>query len=72
MGQLRRPLRGVMTCSSNNVCRCRECGTLFEADVADRDPSGAPRCPQCFLSSWEPVADIDEKAVVIRTTTPFR
>lgn len=45
---------------------------MFEAGVADCDVSGEPRCPQCFLSSSEPVAAADPRDIVIRTTTPFR
>ena len=52
--------------------RCRECETVFEPDVADRDPSGDPRCPQCFLSSSDEVYELDQGEMVIRQTTPFR
>lgn len=52
--------------------RCRECGTVFEPDVADRDSDGEPRCPQCFLSSSDPVLETDPRELVIRQSTPFR
>lgn len=52
--------------------RCRECETVFEPDVADRSPGGAPRCPQCFLSSSDDVLAIDPRELVIRQSTPFR
>ena len=52
--------------------RCRECGTVFEADVADRGPGGEPRCPQCFLLSSDEVIDVGERELVIRESTPFR
>jgi len=51
--------------------RCRECNTVFEPDVADRDSNGEPRCPQCFLSSSDEVLEIDGE-MVIRQSTPFR
>ena len=52
--------------------RCRECETVFEAEVADRGPGGEPRCPQCFLLSSDEVTEIDERELVIRESTPFR
>ena len=52
--------------------RCRECGTIFEPDVADRGPDGTPRCPQCLLLSSDEVFDVDERELVIRESTPFR
>jgi hypothetical protein len=52
--------------------RCRECETVFEPDVADRGADGAPRCPQCFLSSSDPVFETDPPELVIRQSTPFR
>jgi hypothetical protein len=52
--------------------RCRECTTVFEPDVADRDPNGEPRCPQCFLSSSDEVLEVDVSEMVIRESTPFR
>lgn len=45
---------------------------MFEPDVADRDPSGEPRCPQCFLSSSDEVLEVDLSEMVIRESTPFR
>jgi hypothetical protein len=45
---------------------------VFEPDVADRDPSGEPRCPQCFLSSSDEVLEVDLSEMVIREWTPFR
>jgi len=57
---------------SQELRRCRECGTVFEPDVADRDLSGQPRCPQCFLSSSTVVVDFDHTELVIRGSTPFR
>lgn len=69
----------IGTCTMNDVeglRRCRECETVFEPDVADRDLRAhlhaEPRCPQCFLSSSDPVAAIDEREMVIRQSTPFR
>jgi hypothetical protein len=56
---------------SNDLRRCRECNTVFESDVADRN-EGEPRCPQCFLSSSEPVSELDARELVIRQSTPFR
>jgi len=53
------------------IRRCSECLTLFEACVADRDPSGAPRCPQCGLASSTTAAP-SPRDFVIRATTPFR
>jgi len=55
-----------------NLRRCRECKTVFEPDVADRDRSGQQRCPQCFLSSSDEVVEVDERELVIRQSTPFR
>jgi predicted nucleic acid-binding Zn-ribbon protein len=52
--------------------RCRECGTVFEPDVADRALSGEPRCPQCFLSSSDEVLEVDQRELVIRQSSPFR
>jgi len=52
--------------------RCRECETVFESDVADRDRAGEPRCPQCFLSSSDEVFELDPREWVIRQSTPFR
>jgi len=52
--------------------RCRECGTVFEPDVADRGPGGEPRCPQCFLLSSDEVIGVGEGELVIRESTPFR
>lgn len=52
--------------------RCRECGTVFEPEVADRGPRGEPRCPQCLLLSSDEVTEIDERELVIRESTPFR
>lgn len=57
---------------TEDLRRCRECDTIFEPDVADRDSRGEPRCPQCFLSSSDSVTDIDEREMVIRQSTPFR
>lgn len=51
--------------------RCRECKTVFEPDVADRNSNGEPRCPQCFLSSSDEVPEV-EGEMVIRQSTPFR
>lgn len=51
--------------------RCRECETVFEPDVADRDSNGEPRCP-CFLSSSDQVLEIDPRELVIQQSTPFR
>jgi hypothetical protein len=53
------------------VLRCRFCETLFEEDVADPTPGGAPRCPQCGLSDTEPV-DVTEDDFVVRKGTKFR
>lgn len=59
-----------------NFRRCRECETVFEPDVADRELrahlQAEPRCPQCFLSASDPVAAINEREIVIRQSTPFR
>ena len=52
--------------------RCRECGIVFEPDVADRGPGGEPRCPQCLLLSSDEVLEVDERELVIRESTPFR
>jgi hypothetical protein len=52
--------------------RCRECETVFEPNVADRNQSGEPRCPQCFLSSSDGVLEVDQREFVIRQSTPFR
>lgn len=57
---------------SDAVRRCRECGTVFAPDVADRGPNGEPRCPQCFLLSSDEVKSPDERELVIRESTPFR
>lgn len=57
---------------TEDLRRCRECWTVFETDVADRDRSGEPRCPQCFLIASDPAGALSEKELVIRTTTPFR
>lgn len=57
---------------TEDLRRCRECGIIFEPDVADRDRSGQPRCPQCFLAGADAAGTIDERETVIRTTTPFR
>lgn len=57
---------------SQDLRRCRECDTVFETDVADRDAHGEPRCPQCFLSSSEQAGVIDERELIIRQSTPFR
>lgn len=51
---------------------CNECGTIFKPDVADPDRSGAPRCPQCFLTSSTVVEGVNEGDFVIRNSTPFR
>jgi hypothetical protein len=59
------------TCE-HEIRRCNECETLFESEVADRTREGEPRCPQCFLSSSRAVLQLDERELVIRTSTPFR
>lgn len=56
---------------TQSLRRCRECDTVFEADVADRDGS-EPRCPQCFLSSSDEVLEVDLRELIIRKSTPFR
>jgi hypothetical protein len=58
--------------SSTQLRRCRECATVFEPDVADRDSNGEPRCPQCFLSSSDEILEADAGEMVIRESTPFR
>ncbi len=56
---------------TDELRRCSECKTVFEADVADADQNG-PRCPQCGLTASVPVLELDERDFVIRKTTPFR
>jgi len=57
--------------TTDELRRCSECRTVFEADVADAGQDG-PRCPQCGLASSVPALDLDERDLVIRKTTPFR
>jgi hypothetical protein len=70
-GRLRSRIESIAA-PPQELRRCRECGTVFEPDVADRDPNGQPRCPQCFLSSSDEVRDVDQDEMVIRQSTPFR
>jgi hypothetical protein len=57
--------------AADTVLRCRFCETLFEKDVADPAPDGAPRCPQCGLAGAEP-AVVTENDFVVRAGTKFR
>lgn len=52
--------------------RCRECDTVFEARIADASQAGEPRCPQCFLAASDAVGALDSGETVIRQSTPFR
>ena len=58
--------------TAEDLRRCRDCDTVFETDVADRDSRGEPRCPQCFLSYSDLAGVIDERELVVRQSTPFR
>jgi DNA-directed RNA polymerase subunit RPC12/RpoP len=53
------------------VLRCTFCETLFESDVADPGADGAPRCPQCGLTSAETAA-VSEDDFVVCAGTKFR
>jgi len=57
---------------ADDLRRCRECNTVFEAGVADVHPVNGPRCPQCFLYSSDPAGNLKEREMVIRQSTPFR
>lgn len=54
------------------VMRCLECELLFESGISDGGISGRERCPQCGLQNATPVLDLDERAFVIRHSSPFR
>jgi uncharacterized paraquat-inducible protein A len=65
------PEERILTAAADELRRCSECETVFEADVADAGQNG-PRCPQCGLTASVPVLELDDRDFVIRKTTPFR
>jgi putative FmdB family regulatory protein len=49
------------------VYNCGQCGTQFEAGVADSSRDGVPRCPQCGLTEAHPIKrEQQEEPSIIR------
>ncbi|MGA7616273.1 MAG: hypothetical protein WBX15_13950 [Thermoanaerobaculia bacterium] len=59
-------------CCNDILRKCRLCGTVFEAGVADPSPTGEPRCPQCGLWESDEVESSGREETVIRHETKFR
>jgi len=54
------------------VMQCLECELLFESGISDGGVSGRERCPQCGLQNAVAVENLDDRAFVIRHSSPFR